>query len=260
MCWPPNPGTEEGDGVSILPVELMGIRKVFGRNAVLRGLDLTLSAGEIVGLVGANGSGKTTLFNVLTGLEQPDAGELRFAGRSVRTVDTKMRGRMGHVAHATQLYPLLSGRENLQLFADLRQAASPTAASSGAASIEPAKVLTRLGLDAAAVERPVQTYSRGMKQRTALGRALAGRADLLILDEPFTALDGPGRAHLAEILREERARGACILLSSHDLESLCAVADRVIRLADGRIDGEARGELGAQLRDRAVALLQATPA
>lgn len=238
----------------VLPVALRGIEKIFGRNAVLRRLDLELRAGEVVGLVGANGSGKTTLFNIIVGLEQPDAGELCFGGGPVDRVEAELRGRIAHVAHATQLYPLLSGRENLELFADL-WAAAGQGPKAGDARRDAEGALVRLGLESAAIDRPVQTYSRGMKQRTALARALATGAELLVLDEPFTALDGPGRAGLAEVLLEERERGTAILLSSHDLESLSLVADRVVLLADGRIAGEARGARGAELRERATGLL-----
>jgi len=233
-----------------MPLALRGVEKIYGRHAVLRRLDLELRPGEIVGLVGANGSGKTTLFNLIVGVDQPDAGELSFAGAAVRRVEAPQRARIAHVAHATQLYPLLSGRENLELFADLRRSAGE-----GPRALDAANALARLGLAESAVDRPVQTYSRGMHQRTALARAVAARADLLVLDEPFTALDGPGRAQLTEVLLGEKERGAAILLSSHDLESLASVADRVVLLAEGRIAGEARGERGPQLRERATALL-----
>jgi len=210
-------------------VSLRGISQRFGRQPVLRRVDLELCAASIVGLVGANGAGKTTLFSIVAGLLQPDDGERRLFGRAADEVDTAMRARMAYVAHAPQLYGGLSARENLQLHADLRRVCGlPTRAAD--------EVLAELGLPREAFDRPVSAHSRGMAQRVALARALAARPELLVLDEPFTALDSGGREHLLRILVGERARGAAVLLSSHDLDTLTQICDRVVLLE--------RGELG----------------
>jgi heme ABC exporter ATP-binding subunit CcmA len=224
-------------GPGILPAELRGITCRFGRKAVLRGVDLSVGAGEIVGLLGHNGAGKTTLFSIMVGLRQPDDGVRRFGGRELADVELEVRARLAWLAHSPQLYPLLSARENLELFVDLAGDSRPPNAPN------PVAVLEQLGLGEV-IERPVGTFSRGMAQRVALARALALAPDLLILDEPFTALDRAGRALLAELLRAEAARGAAVLLSSHDLDVVADVVDRAVLLHGGVIDGEARREPG----------------
>jgi len=232
--------------------ELRGVAQRFGRNVVLRGLDLSLEPGALVGLVGANGAGKTTLFAILAGLLQPDAGERRLFGEAAADVSQELRARLAYVAHATQLYPGLSGRENLELYADLRRAC-------GLTSRDARETLTELGLPEDAQVRPVGSYSRGMAQRVALARALAGRPELLLLDEPFTALDARGRAQLAEVLKAERARGAAILLSSHDFDALVQICDRVVLLERGSlVRGAALGADGdrAAFRRQAAAVWQ----
>lgn len=225
---------------------LRGIGKHFGRLAVLRGLDLDLGGGEIVGLIGANGAGKSTLLSIIAGLMPPSRGERSFAGSDA--VDRDERARFAVVSHTAQTYPRLTALENLALFAKLR-------AQAGAHSEPLLPTLERLGL-AYAAERQAGTFSRGMLQRLALARALLGRPEMLLLDEPFTALDRPGRALLATVLAEERDRGAAILLISHDLEALVSVADRVVLLEGGVIAGEeARAPdheaFGARVRDLA---------
>jgi len=211
--------------MSILPVRLRDIRCRFGRKAVLRGVELELGPGELVGLLGQNGAGKTTLFSILVGLLQPDAGEREFGGRSVRDIDIEVRARLAWLAHDPQLYPLLSARENVELYVDLA-GASPRE--------QPSAILARLGL-AEVIERPVATFSRGMAQRVALARALILEPELLILDEPFTALDRQGRSLLAGLLRSETARGAAVLLSSHDLDVVASTVDRALVLDGGVI-------------------------
>jgi len=233
----------------VTPLELCGIGKRFGRLSVLRGVELRVDAGEVVGLIGANGSGKTTLLNIAVGLLSPSEGERRLGGDPAPEVGLEQRARIAFVTHTTQLYPRLSARENMVLFAELR-----AAAGAEVAPIDP--LLERLGLLHAA-DRMVGTFSRGMMQRLALARALAGRPQLLLLDEPFTALDRPGRERLAEVLVQERAAGLAVLLSSHDYDAVVAVTDRVVLLEDGRLRGEVRRGKGADAtgyRDRVAEL------
>jgi heme ABC exporter ATP-binding subunit CcmA len=218
---------------TILPVELHDVHCRFGRKAVLRGVDLEVHAGEVVGLLGVNGAGKTTLFSILVGLHQPDAGVRRFAGRDHAEVEIEIRAQLAWLAHNPQIYPLLTARENVELFVDL---AGDTRARARAR--DPVAALELLGL-AEVVERPVGTFSRGMAQRVALARALALGPELLILDEPFTALDRAGRTLLGQLIRAEAAAGAAVLLSSHDLDVVATVVDRVLRLDAGVIAGEA---------------------
>ncbi len=209
-------------------LELVGVEKRFGRLTVLRRVDLRVAAGEVVGLLGANGAGKTTLLSIVAGLLPPDAGRLRYGGHD-GDPGLAQRARMAFVSHTAQVYPRLSARENLLLFADLRR-------SAGAAVGDPERALDRLGL-AHAKDRPAGTFSRGMLQRLALARALMGQPELLLMDEPFTSLDRPGRQILCTVLAEERERGAAVLLSSHDLDAIAATTDRAVLLENGTITG-----------------------
>jgi heme ABC exporter ATP-binding subunit CcmA len=218
---------------TILPVELRGITCRFGRKAVLRGVDLEVRAGEVVGLLGQNGAGKTTLFSILVGLRQPDDGVRRFGGREHVEVELEVRARLAWLAHSPQVYPLLSARENVELFVEL----AGDARRGGARDV--VAMLERLGLGEV-VDRPVGTFSRGMAQRVALARALALAPELLVLDEPFTALDRGGRALLGELIRAEARAGGAVLLSSHDLDVVANVVDRAVVLDGGVICGEAR--------------------
>ncbi len=219
---------------TITPLKLEGIALRFGRKVVLRDVDMKLREGEIVGLMGANGAGKTTLFSVIAGLLPQDAGTCTFGDHRPGVFDVDVRSQLAYVAHTTQLYGGLSARENLELYADLRRAAGLKTQSSD-------EVLRVVGLMQAA-ERRVSTFSRGMSQRLGLARALAGRPKLMILDEPFTALDQRGKRQLASLLLQQKHLGTAILLSSHDLDSLVSVADRVLMLAGGKIAGEVRRE------------------
>jgi ABC-type multidrug transport system ATPase subunit len=239
----------------ITPVVLRAISQRFGRKVVLRDVDLELSARTITGLVGANGAGKTTLFLILAGLLHPDDGDVDLGGRPGGAASLELRARLAFVAHAPQLYPALSARANLELFADLRRAA-------GLSSRPADEVLRRLGLTPDAFDRPVSTFSRGMAQRVALARAVAGDPELLLLDEPFTALDARGRGQLADVLRGERDRGAAILLSSHDHATLVRLCDRLVLLEGGRIAARVDRRSpddpdGARFADRAAAVLSA---
>jgi len=225
------------DAVPVMPaaLELAKITKRFGRHAVLRGVDLRLEGGELLGLIGANGAGKTTLLSIAAGLLPSTSGARSFWGVPHLDLDAQVRARLALVSHTAQIYARLTARENLELFAALRNAA-------GLGAEAPGPLLDRLGLSHA-IDRIAGTFSRGMLQRLALARALVGRPELLLLDEPFTALDRPGRALLADVLVEEARRGTAVLLSSHDFDVIAGITARVVLLEDGAIAGEvARSE------------------
>jgi ABC-type multidrug transport system ATPase subunit len=220
---------------------------------VLRSVDLRVEPGEIVGVMGRNGAGKTTLLSIVAGLVQPTGGERRYANETAHEVGIDLRARMAVVAHTPQAYPRLSARENLDLFAGMARAAGVPVLATGI-------VLERMGLADVGDQR-VGTFSRGMMQQLALARALALRAELLLLDEPLTALDSTAQARFLALLREERARGAAVLLCSHDVDVMAAVADRTALLASGEIAGECLREAddaGRTYRARLLGLVGAT--
>ena len=225
--------TVAGD-LEIRPLVLQGIGKHFGRKAVLQGIDLDIPGGQVVGILGPNGAGKTTLLSIAAGLMAPDRGERRLGGRAMADLALEARAHLALVTHSAQLYPLLTARENLELCVDLRRAG-------GFDSLPWQDLARRLGL-ADAVEQRVSTYSRGMMQRLALARALVGRPQVLLLDEPFTALDRGGRALLTDVLREQARAGVAVLLSSHDFEAVLQATDRAVWLEGGRLVAEIRRE------------------
>ena len=230
-------------------VEVRGAGKVYGRERALHAVDLSLLAGESVALLGPNGAGKSTLVGLLSTLLRPSSGAVLFDGARV---DRAHRGAISLVAHESLCYGDLSARENLAFFAALHKV--PDAAARVAA------LLDRIGI-AFAADRPARTFSRGMLQRLAVARAILSRPRLLLLDEPFTGLDQKGQAMLASLLREERARGAILVVVTHDLEPLPGLTERVVILKKGRLahDGPGPASLAGyrdlyQLHDDAHAL------
>jgi heme exporter protein A len=218
------------------PILARDLRRDFAGVPVLTGVDLTVEAGELVVLLGSNGAGKTTLLRVLATLLRPSGGTLSLFGEDARRRPTATRRRIGHVGHESACYPDLTGRENLEFYAELH--AVPEARR----RID--EVLSWAGLEDAA-RRPVRVYSRGMAQRLALARALLHGPELLLLDEPFSGLDPAAAARLETLLGELARAGHAIVLSTHDLDRVAAIATRVAILHRGRIAWAQQGAADA---------------
>ncbi|MFB6217603.1 MAG: ATP-binding cassette domain-containing protein [Halobacteriaceae archaeon] len=207
-------------------IELDGVTKEFGDVTALRGLDLTVEEGEIYGFLGPNGAGKSTTINVLLDFVRPTAGEASVLGRDAADETLAVRERVGTLPDEFSLYDRLTGRQHVAF-----------AAESKDADDEPEALLDRVGI-ADAADRKAGDYSTGMRQRLALAIALVGGPELLILDEPSTGLDPAGAREMRAVIREERERGATVFFSSHILEQVEAVCDRVGILRDGELVAE----------------------
>ena len=207
------------------------LKKSYGLRPVLRGIDLDVAPGECLALMGPNGAGKTTLLRILATLSKPTAGLVRVAGLPLPAAAGEVRRRLGVVAHHTLLYGDLTAEENLQFYARLYAVrdAQPRIAA----------VLEQVGL-ARRRHDLVRTFSRGMQQRLAIGRALLAGPQVLMLDEPYTGLDPQAASMLDELLRDARLDGRTVLLTTHDLARALALADRVAILARGVIAFSAR--------------------
>jgi heme ABC exporter ATP-binding subunit CcmA len=211
------------DGPRLL--EATGLRRSYGRRRVLRDLDLTLAAGEAIAVAGPNGAGKTTLLRLLAGLARPERGEVRLDGRPLRRDTPEVRRAVGLVSHQTLLYDDLTLHENLTFAARLYGLADPLTAARVA--------LEEAGLGPRAEESP-RRLSRGLAQRAAIARALLHRPRLLLLDEPFTALDAAASERLRAELRARRQEGLGIVLVTHQLAEAWEVATRIAVMVDGR--------------------------
>jgi len=206
-----------------LAVEARDVHKAYGANSVLRGLELVVPRGHIVGFVGLNGAGKSTMLAVLLGLLRADRGLVRVLGREPTRV-ASLSGRVGVALHRPGLDVDLSVQQNLRIHA-LRY---------GKSAVAPDAVLERLDL-ARLRSRRVAKLSQGERQRLALARALLLEPELLVLDEPLTHLD-PGAVHgVLDVLVEQRTRGSTVLLSSHQLDHVERIADRIAVLHRGRV-------------------------
>jgi heme exporter protein A len=205
-------------------VQARGLVKVFGPTRALVGVDALFEAGRVTSVEGPNGSGKSTLLALLAQLTRPTRGELLYGEQPAS--GGELRGRIGVLGHAAMVYPDLSGLENLALYARLHGLAQPRARVD--AMVERFEI-GRWG------ERPARTYSRGQLQRVALARALLHEPRLLLLDEPSTGLDAGALTRLEEAVSSERARGAIVVLVTHDAALSERLADRRIRLERGRV-------------------------
>lgn len=191
---------------------------------ILTDIDLTLESGQIYGFTGENDSGKTMLFRALSGLMTVDSGRIMW-GEGVLYQDFDVLPSLGIVLENAGLYPELTGYENLSVLASLKKQAGKE---------EIRQAIRRVGLDPAD-RRTYKKYSLGMKQRLSIAQAIMERPDILMLDEPTNALDAAGVQRIREIILEEKARGALILLASHNREDIQLLADKVFTLQDGHL-------------------------
>lgn len=207
-------------------IHVRGLAKSFGGRPALRGVDLDLAPGERLALIGPNGSGKTTLLRILATLSMPSAGSARIAGHEIGHRGPEIRRLVGLLAHQPLLYGDLSGRENLRFYAQMYDVENPEERITAR--------LDQVGLVDQQHER-VRTYSRGMKQRLALARALLHDPPVLLLDEPYTGLDSRATEMLDAVLCNASPDGRTVLMTTHDLAKGWQVAPRLAFLIDGRI-------------------------
>ncbi len=199
------------------------VSRNYGRRRALNRVSFRCEAGEIVALLGPNGAGKSTLLSIAATLVDPSDGRVEYGGR---VSERAFRRRIGLLAHDLYIYPELSAAENLHFFASLYGIQEP--ARRVAAALERARLDDRR-------DDPVLGFSRGMRQRLALERALLHDPRLVLFDEPFTGLDDASSADLVERLRDLRQRGCIVLVATHDLETVDGLADRALMLRDGRL-------------------------
>ncbi len=209
-----------------LELSIRDLSRTFGRRRALSRFSLDCRAGEIVGLLGPNGAGKSTLLAIVSTLAMPSSGEVRYGGRTAREIGPALRGRIGVLSHDLHLYSELSALENLVFFGRLYGVADVESAA--ARALERARLGDR-GTDL------VSGFSRGMRQRLALERALLHNPRLLLLDEPFTGLDDASTVALIARLRELRAAGCIVLVATHDLDVAELILDRAIILQNGKL-------------------------
>jgi heme exporter protein A len=219
------------------------VSRHFGRRRALSRVTFEAPAGSIVGLLGPNGAGKSTMLALLGTLLRPSAGTIRYGSREAATSGAALRASIGVLGHDLFLYPELTARENLEFFAGLYGVADAGRAASSALAVAG---LSDRGDDL------VSGFSRGMRQRVALERALIHRPRLLLLDEPFTGLDDASGAALVGRLKSLRADGAIIVMATHDLDLAEGLLDQAVFLRDGRTAGVVSGPAGLRATYRRV--------
>ncbi|WP_436933624.1 ABC transporter ATP-binding protein [Halovenus marina] len=208
-------------------IETTQLTKEYGDLTAIEDLDMRVERGEVYGFLGPNGAGKTTTINVLFDFSHATSGSATVLGLDVHEQSQAIRERVGVLPEGAQLYPRLSGIEHVEFAADIK-----------GVDVDAAAILDRVGLDDDDRRRRVGGYSKGMQQRLGLGMALVGDPELLVLDEPSSGLDPNGMAEMREIIREEAKRGTTVFFSSHLLEQVEAVCDRVGILNEGQLVAE----------------------
>ena len=209
--------------------------KRFGLKAVLRGVNFSVRPGEFVALLGPNGAGKTTFLRILASLSRPTLGEVNIAGYNLPKEAAAVRARLGVVSHLPLLYGDLSAEENLRFYGRMY----------GISNLEQriTEVLEMVGLENRRRDL-TRTFSRGMQQRLAIGRAVLHDPDVMLFDEPYTGLDQDASSMLDEVLKTVAVRGRTVVMTSHDLARAEDLATRFDILTRGVIAASTtRGQL-----------------
>lgn len=213
-------------------IRVRGLVKRFGPRFALRGVDLDVGAGECVALVGPNGAGKTTLLRILATLSRPTEGAVHVDGLDLAQNANALRRRVGFLSHQPLLYDDLSGDENLRFYGHMYEVERLESRVDA--------LLDQVGLTHARHD-VVRTYSRGMKQRLSIARAILHDPPVLLLDEPYTGLDRQAAGMLDQILRHVGMDSRTVLLTTHDVERGLGLTQRATLLARGQIVFEMDG-------------------
>ncbi len=207
-------------------LRIVDVSRTFGRRRALNKVSLTAGAGTMTALLGHNGAGKSTLLSIAATLLQASSGRVAYGDIDAATGGSALRARIGLLGHDLYLYPELTAGENLEFFAKVY--GLDGIARRVAAALERAGLTDRR-------DETVAGFSRGMRQKLALERALIHEPRLLLLDEPFTGLDEAARSALRDRLRVAREAGAIIILTTHDTAAIEGLTDATATLVDGRL-------------------------
>ena len=204
-------------------IDIDNLTKHYGDVVAVNELDLQIEKGEIFGFLGPNGAGKSTTIDILLDFIRPTSGSVTVLGHDAQSEGRAVRRRTGVLPDGYHVYDRLTGRQHLEFVVELKEADD-----------DPTELLERVHI-ADAADRKAGGYSKGMRQRLALAMALTGDPDLLVLDEPSTGLDPNGAREMRELIREENDRGTTVFFSSHIMEQVEAVCDRVAIINRGEL-------------------------
>src|SRR5512143_2144511 len=227
-CTESNP-----DGSPLQNITMITVKKLvkrFGLKTVLRGVDFAVQPGEFVALLGPNGAGKTTFLRILASLSRPSLGRVEIAGYQLPREAAQVRARLGVVSHLPLLYGDLTAEENLRFYARMYNIPDIEARMT--------EVLDMIGLETRRRDL-VRTFSRGMQQRLAIGRAVLHDPDVMLFDEPYTGLDQDAASMLDEVLKTVAGQGRTVVMTSHDLARAEDLATRFDILSRGVIAASA---------------------
>jgi ABC-2 type transport system ATP-binding protein len=228
-------------------LRLEAVEKRYGERRALDGVSFSLTRGEAVGYLGPNGAGKTTTLRLVAGLGRPSAGTVRIAGIDPAAEPERALARLGVLVENPALVPYVHGRDFLEYVAEVK----------GISRLERPRAIARIAEELGVKEhldRPVRGLSTGLGRRLLLASALLGAPEVLLLDEPTLGLDPIARRDLRDLLRALQKEGPTLLLSTHLLEDVTAVCDRVLFLRDGRIRGDEPVEAAASPSGRTLSL------
>lgn len=205
-------------------IEIHDVTKTYGEEVVaIEDLSLSIEEGEVFGFLGPNGAGKSTTINMLLDFIRPTSGSLSVFGMDAQASSTRIRERVGVLPEGYDVYPPLTGIEHIRMAVETKDTDD-----------DPRGILETVGLDGDG-DKQAGSYSKGMRQRLALGFALVGDPELLILDEPSSGLDPNGIQLMRSLVRERAAQGTTVFFSSHHLAQVESVCDRVGVMNDGRL-------------------------
>lgn len=209
-------------------IKVNGLTKKYGRNTALQGLDFEIAKGEIFGLFGPNGAGKSTLISILATLLKPTAGDIIVNGLSVRSQPDKIKREIGFVPQEIALYPMLSGRDNLDFWAGIYGLRGKLRQERIAEATTVARLEDR-------IRDRVSEYSGGMKRRLNIAVSLLHHPSILLLDEPTVGVDIQSRRYILDTLSALKNEGRTIVFTSHYVDELETLCDRIAVMANGKM-------------------------